>query len=309
VDVCAGHRELRRTKTEERVAECVDFVAVDVRDGAGGAHLEIAADERHTDSIAFAKGTGHPALGDIEPLALSAPNDGSKASGAEGSREELNRGGLEPAQDERRGDRPEHRAQLRSCGLRKAEDLNVARPARKGLQTAECRLQRRREALTRDGEVDSGLLRWDSLHHLRRVRHLGNRRDAGDRLRRERSDRVRDRADQPSVDEDRAAAHACGHARFCQRAAFEARENQVAIGPLDVSKHPDDRDFELLQVRAFEHRAPDARHAGLDFFERHQGRHRRQGYPAEDSEREGRDGSADIHMDRIRKGQNRMIQL
>ena len=40
------------------MAERVDAVAVDVRDGAGGAHLEIAADERHADRVPFAQRAG-----------------------------------------------------------------------------------------------------------------------------------------------------------------------------------------------------------------------------------------------------------
>ena len=51
-----------------------------------------------------------------------------------------------------------------------------------------------------------------------RFDHLGDRRDAGDRFLRERADRIRDRADQPAVDVDRAAAHA-RRSRRSRRAA------------------------------------------------------------------------------------------
>ena len=63
----------------------------------------------------------------------------------------------------------------------------------------------------------------------RRVGHLVDRRDAGDRLLREAAERVGDRADQPSVDVDRAAAHAGDDAGLGERSAFEPRENQVAL--------------------------------------------------------------------------------
>ena len=37
------------------MAEGVDAIAVDVRDGAGRAHFEVAADERHADRVALAE--------------------------------------------------------------------------------------------------------------------------------------------------------------------------------------------------------------------------------------------------------------
>ena len=40
------------------MAEGVDAVAVDVRDGAGRAHLEVAADQRHADRVPFAQRAG-----------------------------------------------------------------------------------------------------------------------------------------------------------------------------------------------------------------------------------------------------------
>ena len=51
-DVRAGHRERRRAEIEERMAERVDARAVDVGDGAGRAHLEIAANQADADRIA-----------------------------------------------------------------------------------------------------------------------------------------------------------------------------------------------------------------------------------------------------------------
>ena len=78
---------------------------------------------------------------------------------------------------------------------------------------------------------------------------------------RERADRVRDRADQPAVDVDRAAAHAGDDAGFGERPAFEPREDQVALRALDVAQHAEDVDLEVLQLGALEDRAADADHA------------------------------------------------
>ncbi len=37
------------------MAECIDAIAVDVGDRAGGAHVHVAAGERHADGVAFAQ--------------------------------------------------------------------------------------------------------------------------------------------------------------------------------------------------------------------------------------------------------------
>ena len=123
----------------------------------------------------------------------------------------------------------------------------------------------------------------------------------GDRLRRERPDRVRHRADQPAVDVNRAAAHPGGDAGFRQRTALEPRQDQIAVRPLDVAQHADDVRLELLEVGALEHRAADADHSWLDFVERHEWRGRGQRNPAEDSEGDSHGGSADLHMGQVRK--------
>src|SRR6185369_4522168 len=52
VHVRARHRELSRPEVVHRVAECVDAVAVDVSDRAGGTKLEIARQEVHADGVA-----------------------------------------------------------------------------------------------------------------------------------------------------------------------------------------------------------------------------------------------------------------
>ena len=64
VDVGAGQRELGRAEIEERMAERVDAIAVDVSNRPGGAHLEVAADQRHADGVPLAQravdGRGDP---------------------------------------------------------------------------------------------------------------------------------------------------------------------------------------------------------------------------------------------------------
>ena len=52
VDVRLRHRELSGAQVEKRMAERVDARAVHIRHGSGGAHLEIAANERDADRIA-----------------------------------------------------------------------------------------------------------------------------------------------------------------------------------------------------------------------------------------------------------------
>jgi hypothetical protein len=53
VHVGTRHRECGRAEVVQRVAESVDAIPVDMRDGARGAHLEIAADQRYADGVAF----------------------------------------------------------------------------------------------------------------------------------------------------------------------------------------------------------------------------------------------------------------
>ena len=48
----ARHRELRRPEVVERMAERVDAIAVDVGHRAGGAELEVAAQQRDADGVA-----------------------------------------------------------------------------------------------------------------------------------------------------------------------------------------------------------------------------------------------------------------
>ena len=84
------------------------------------------------------------------------------------------------------------------------------------------------------------------------------------------SDRIRDRADQPAVDVDGAAAHSLRDAGLGQARAFEPRQNQIALRSLDVAQHAENVDLEVLQVGAGEDRAADPLHARADLVDGHQ---------------------------------------
>ena len=57
-----------------------------------------------------------------------------------------------------------------------------------------------------------------------------------------------------------------------RRPAFEPREDQIALRPLDVPQHAEDVDLEVLELGALEDGAADADHARLDLVDRHQRR-------------------------------------
>ena len=60
-----------------------------------------------------------------------------------------------------------------------------------------------------------------------------------------------------------------------ERAAFELRQNQIALGPDDVAKHANDVDLELFNPVALPHGVSGGRHAGLDLVDWVIGRSRR----------------------------------
>ena len=99
--------------------------------------------------------------------------------GSERAGEQVGRCGLESAQDQRRRDRPQHGAELRArlppaCRTpeRRPDRARTARDGRRPTST-------QREAVARDRQLDAGLLRSArGACNLRRVRHLGDRRDA-----------------------------------------------------------------------------------------------------------------------------------
>ena len=109
-------------------------------------------------------------------------------------------------------------------------DLDVGGPAR---ETARAAHRRRVSAAVRPSRVTGRSIR--ACRRRRAARDVAvasfiscDRRDAGDGFLRERADRIRDGADQPAVDVDRAAAHAGDDAGLGQRAALEPGEDEVA---------------------------------------------------------------------------------
>ena len=96
----------------------------------------------------------------------------------------------------------------------------------------------------------------------RGVGHLADRGDSGNRLRGELTQRIRDSADEPSVDIYGASAHACDDAGPGQRSSLKTRKNQVAARADDVAEYANDVGLKLVEAVAFEHRFADADHAG-----------------------------------------------
>ncbi len=266
------------------MAERVDAIAVDVRDRAGRAHLEVAADERDADRVPFTQRPGR-LLELVRNLSAErAAEDRRETSGTERSGKQIRRFGLEAADDERGRDRPKHRAELCAGGGRHPEYLHVGGAVGERRDPPIRRDERGRQPFTRDRQLDARL-RPRAARHLRRVLHLGDRRNPGNRFGREGPDRVRHRADQAAVDVDRAAAHARGHSGLRERSTLEAREDEVAVRTLDVPQDPENVDLELLKIRPLEDGAPDTDHARLDLADRHQRGDSRQRYPAEDGKR------------------------
>ena len=193
----------------------------------------------------------------------------------EGARDDIAQRAREPAERERRGDGPHQDAELRAARLvRRAEAFEPHVGGAVGERLAEPRErlpQRGRDLLRREREVEPGTpsAGRSSGRRAGRLDHLLDRRDAGDRLLRKRPERVRDGAEQTPVDVDGASAHACDDARGRQRAAFEARDDQVATRGGGVAKDAEDADRELLDAVTLEDRAAHADHAGTDLVHRH----------------------------------------
>ena len=81
-------------------------------------------------------------------------------------------------------------------------------------------------------------------------------------------ERIRDRADQPAVDVDGAAAHPGDDAGLGERATFEPGQDQIAPRADDVAQHAEDVNLEFLQPITLEDSATDADHAGLELVDR-----------------------------------------
>ena len=62
----------------------------------------------------------------------------------------------------------------------------------------------------------------------------------------------------------------CATPDSARPAAFEPRQDQVALRALDVAQHAEDVDLELLELGPLEDGPADADHAWPDFVDRHQ---------------------------------------
>ena len=92
--------------------------------------------------------------------------------------------------------------------------------------------------------------------------HLAERRDAGDRLLAVRPG-VRDGAKQPTVDVDRAAAHAGNDPGFFQAQARQPAQNHVAARA-GILQHAENFRVEVLDLSPLHHSSPEALHASAD---------------------------------------------
>ena len=95
------------------MAERVDAVAVDVRDRAGAAELQIAADEHDADRVARLERALERLLAGVQPGGAAAGRD--EALVAERAAEHVGELRLEARHHERRRDRTEQRAELRAA--------------------------------------------------------------------------------------------------------------------------------------------------------------------------------------------------
>jgi len=147
--------------------------------------------------------------------------------------------------------------------------LGVARALGERPIPVESLAKSRCEIFTRQRKIDLnfGARRPDTSRECGRIGHLGDWRDARDRLLRELSERIRHRPDEAPVDIHGAAAHAGDDTGVGERAAFELGENQVAARADDITEHAENVDLEILELVALEHRPAGADHAGFQLID------------------------------------------
>jgi len=95
---------------------------------------------------------------------------------------------------------------------------------------------------------------------------------------------------------DGTSAHSLRDAGLGQARAFELRQNQIALWSLDVAKHAENVDFEVLQIGAGEDRAADPLHSWADLVDGHQGRGGRKRDTEQSGRTQGREGSSYLHV-------------
>ena len=186
----------------------------------GRAELEIARDEGDADGIAGTERFGGGGASCAAPPVP--PASSTKPAAAERRERARRRRAVESTDAQRERDGPERRRRrsartCRSGACRPGERHERPRGAKHRRRT-----RRPAPRSPRRSGLASTARRRRRAAPGRGVHHLANRRDAGDRLGRERAEGVRHGADQTAVDVDRAAAHAGDDARLGERAAARA---------------------------------------------------------------------------------------
>ena len=261
------------------MAERIDPVVVDVRDGPGTAHLQIAIHEHHANRIAGLQRTFERHL--ACPQTGGAAARGDEALAAKRGTEEVPDLRLEARHHERCRDGAQQRAQFPARqpghGICPAQ-LGALRTLCKGPVPVERPAKRGRQVFARQREVDLNLCAGrPHAGHRDGVRHFRDGSDPGNGLFGKRTQRVRHGADEPPVDVHGAAAHAGDDTGVGQRPAFEARENQIAARADHVLEHAQDIDLELFDAGTLEYRPADRDHTGKDFIHVHLRGNRRAG--------------------------------
>ena len=247
-DIGAGEGQRGGADGQEPVPEGPHAIAVDVGDGAIGAHAEVSGHQLDADHGAGLEigGVAHARLD------FSARGDALarlQAQRAQLRRERFQRGAAEPAEGDGGGDI--HHARF-AGGPRGHPGLGFGQDARE----------------IPIGQRDGGALDrprggWQCRggpHHVLDGPY------AGDGIFGERK-RHGHRAHQPAIDIDRAAAHARHDPGMFERPAREPRQDERFLGA-DVIQHAQDLDLEFVDLAARKDGPAGAAHAGLDVLQR-----------------------------------------
>jgi hypothetical protein len=245
--VAQGEGERGIAGRHKTMAKRIQFVAVDVGDGARSAHAEIARQKLDADHRPrFEVGGVAHAL-----ILHAAGGDGLarfESQGAQLRREAFNGGAREPAKGQRRGD-IDHAAfaGVHGCGPRNGFE-EIAIEQRTDGPPAGRRTSRQRRS---------------GAHHLL------DRTDAADRILRI-WERHRHGAHQLAIDVDRAAAHAFHDAGVLERAARKPRQDERLLGA-EIVEHAQDFHLEFFHAIAGEDSPAGAFHARADVLQREKG--------------------------------------
>ena len=272
------------------MTERIHAVAVDMGHRAGRPERQIAADEHDADAVTRFQRSFKRLLAGMEAGGVSAHRD--EALFAERAAEHVGDFRLEPGHHERRRDRTEQRAELRAADVGDgghAGELRVAGSIGERSIPVQGLAEGGLEVLARERILEAHARAGGPRRVQRgRVRHLGDRRDAGNRFLREATQRIRHGADEPVVDVHRAAAHARNDPGVGERTALQPGQDEVSLRADDVLEHAQDVRFELLDMGAVEHRVSDAHHPGTNLGNRHLN-----GGPAQAGRRQRQHGGTD----------------